>query len=249
MGGNCLDLRDVLILFFFFFFWPGWPIEGKQAPTLCELVLDCTDQVCQTPAWGSLALSYVHHSSVIRTHPEWGCSVHGMVQRNWSWEPRAPLHCPIRWLEIGHLPWFETHYPPLWKEMVGLEIEVPLALHQYGVGKWFLHWLANQVEGMDDNPHRKSFTSLILSLLMQPGSLASNGAAAPDCSSRKYQISVATNGCAGSQGALQPRAVMHSTHHTCWPKSSWRGYELSEILTVYQNRFTHASVSTYEWQT
>lgn len=136
--------------------------------------------------------------------------------QSWSWEPRvlSPFHCPIKWLEIGHLPAFETHYPPLWKEMVRLETEVPLALHQCSMRGWFLHWLADQVEWMDGSPHRRSFPSLIRSPLGQPWSLAFNSANILDCSSRKYHISVVTNGCGGSQGALQPQAAVgsHTMH-------------------------------------
>lgn len=69
------------------------PIEG--------LFLASTDQICQTPSSGSLALSYMHHISVIRTMQ--GCRVkllgtwHGarLESRNRSWKPRAlsPFHC------------------------------------------------------------------------------------------------------------------------------------------------------------
>lgn len=78
-----------------------------------------------------------------------------------------------------------------------------------------LHCLANQVEWLHGNPHRRSFPSLIFGLLMQPWSMTSNNASALDCSSQKYQISTATNGCEGSQGALQPQAAVGSTHHAC----------------------------------
>lgn len=44
-----------------------WPIQVKQSPVLCWLVLATTNQICQPPSWGSLALSYMHHISVMST--------------------------------------------------------------------------------------------------------------------------------------------------------------------------------------